>query len=142
MSDAAWAGEFAKYQAIPQYRERNAGMSLDEFKTIYWGEWTHRLLGRVIGAAFLLPVVLVALNFTGLLPGRTILHAWRWVTVAVFVFAAMATPTPDVTSMLFLAVPMLALFGVAIGICLLRDRRRGRTAPQWGDLDDDAASPL
>jgi cytochrome c oxidase assembly protein subunit 15 len=52
---SAWQVEFEKYQAIPQYRERNAGMSLDDFKTIYWWEWSHRLLARLIGAAFLVP---------------------------------------------------------------------------------------
>jgi cytochrome c oxidase assembly protein subunit 15 len=51
----AWQAEFAKYQQIPQYHELNRGMSLDEFKTIYWWEWTHRLLARLVGAAFLLP---------------------------------------------------------------------------------------
>jgi len=50
-----WQAEFEKYQAIPQYRQLNFGMSLSQFKTIYWWEWTHRLLGRLIGAAFLLP---------------------------------------------------------------------------------------
>src|SRR5271169_3900555 len=55
LSDSAWQAAFEKYQAIPQYRELNRGMSLAEFKTIYWWEWTHRLLGRVIGAAYLLP---------------------------------------------------------------------------------------
>src|SRR3954465_7523561 len=40
----AWQAEFEKYQSIPQYQELNSGMSLDEFKTIYWWEWTHRLL--------------------------------------------------------------------------------------------------
>jgi cytochrome c oxidase assembly protein subunit 15 len=53
----AWQAEFDKYKTIPQYRERHAGMSLDEFKTIYWWEWTHRLLGRLVGAAFLLPLL-------------------------------------------------------------------------------------
>src|SRR5215510_2607632 len=52
---AAWQAEFEKYQAIPQYRERNAGMSLSDFKTIYWWEWTHRMLARLVGGAFLLP---------------------------------------------------------------------------------------
>jgi cytochrome c oxidase assembly protein subunit 15 len=47
------AGEFD--QTIPQYRERNPKMTLDEFKTIYWWEWSHRLLARLVGAAFLLP---------------------------------------------------------------------------------------
>jgi cytochrome c oxidase assembly protein subunit 15 len=53
--EADWQAEFAKYKTIPQYERLNRGMSLGEFKTIYWWEWGHRLLGRVIGAAFLLP---------------------------------------------------------------------------------------
>ena len=51
----AWKAEFEKYKTIPQYRERHPGMSLDEFKTIYWWEWTHRLLARLVGAVFLVP---------------------------------------------------------------------------------------
>src|ERR1700693_5071189 len=54
LDGAQWHVEFEKYQAIPQYRALNPGMSLDAFKTIYWWEWTHRLLGRAIGAVFLL----------------------------------------------------------------------------------------
>jgi cytochrome c oxidase assembly protein subunit 15 len=55
LSEAAWQAEFAKYKQIPQYRELNRGMSLDAFKTIYWWEWSHRVLARTVGAAFLLP---------------------------------------------------------------------------------------
>jgi cytochrome c oxidase assembly protein subunit 15 len=55
LSDAQWRQEFEKYQATPQYQHVNRGMSLSEFKTIFWWEWTHRLLGRAIGVAFLLP---------------------------------------------------------------------------------------
>jgi cytochrome c oxidase assembly protein subunit 15 len=55
LTDAQWAQAFEGYKAIPQYRELNAGMSLAEFKTIFWWEWSHRLLGRVIGAVYLLP---------------------------------------------------------------------------------------
>lgn len=54
-SETAWQAEFEKYQEIPQYREHNRGMSLGQFKTIYWWEWTHRLLARATGAVFLLP---------------------------------------------------------------------------------------
>jgi cytochrome c oxidase assembly protein subunit 15 len=54
LSDNEWQAEFEKYQTIPQY-QLNRGMSLGDFKTIYWWEWAHRLLGRVVGAAFLLP---------------------------------------------------------------------------------------
>jgi len=55
LGEADWQAEFAKYRTIPQYERLNRGMSLDEFKAIYWWEWGHRLLGRLIGAAFLLP---------------------------------------------------------------------------------------
>jgi len=55
LSQQQWRTEFEKYQAIPQYRELNSGMNLDAFKTIYWWEWTHRLLGRLIGVAYFLP---------------------------------------------------------------------------------------
>jgi len=55
LNEAQWVQAFEGYKAIPQYRELNAGMSLHEFKTIFWWEWSHRLLGRVIGAVYLLP---------------------------------------------------------------------------------------
>ena len=55
LSQTAWQAEFEKYKTIPQYREVNRGMSLEEFKFIYWWEWGHRLLGRLIGVVFLLP---------------------------------------------------------------------------------------
>lgn len=51
----AWGAVFAKYQAFPEYQKINRGMSLGEFKAIFWFEYAHRLLGRVIGLAFLLP---------------------------------------------------------------------------------------
>ena len=55
LTEAQWTQAFEGYKIIPQYRELNAGMSLTEFKTIFWWEWSHRLLGRVIGAVYLLP---------------------------------------------------------------------------------------
>src|SRR5512138_3483025 len=55
LTDAQWHEAFEGYKKIPQYRELNAGMTLAEFKTIFWWEWAHRLLGRFIGAAYLLP---------------------------------------------------------------------------------------
>jgi cytochrome c oxidase assembly protein subunit 15 len=55
LSDAQWNAAFDGYKQIPQYRELNAGMTLAQFKTIFWWEWSHRLLGRVIGIAYLLP---------------------------------------------------------------------------------------
>ena len=55
LSEAAWLEVFERYKQIPQYELVNRGMSLGAFKLIYWWEWTHRFLGRLIGVAFLVP---------------------------------------------------------------------------------------
>ncbi len=55
LTDSEWRQAFDAYKLIPQYKQLNAGMSLSDFKTIFWWEWSHRLLGRVIGAVYLLP---------------------------------------------------------------------------------------
>jgi len=57
IGEAAWAAEFAAYRQSPQYQLVNTGMSLEDFKTIYFWEYVHRLLGRVIGLAFALPLL-------------------------------------------------------------------------------------
>jgi cytochrome c oxidase assembly protein subunit 15 len=57
LSDADWAAEFAKYRQIPEYRAIHFAMSLDEFKSIYFWEYFHRLLGRLIGVAFAVPFI-------------------------------------------------------------------------------------
>ncbi|MBY0531653.1 MAG: COX15/CtaA family protein [Xanthobacteraceae bacterium] len=56
LTDAAWLAEFEKYKAIPQYQQINKGMSLADFKFIYFWEWAHRLLGRIVGFAFAIPL--------------------------------------------------------------------------------------
>lgn len=68
LNEQSWQAEFAHYRAIPQYRLENRGMSLAEFKSIFWWEWAHRLLGRLVGAAFLLPFLGFAA--TGAIPRR------------------------------------------------------------------------
>ena len=57
LSDSEWKTEFDKYKAIPQFKVLNSGMTLSEFRAIFWWEWTHRLLGRLIGVIFLLPLL-------------------------------------------------------------------------------------
>ncbi|MBS0473150.1 MAG: COX15/CtaA family protein [Proteobacteria bacterium] len=57
LNDAKWQDAFAKYRQIPQYIEQNSGMSLAAFKGIFWWEWTHRLLGRLLGVLFFVPFV-------------------------------------------------------------------------------------
>jgi cytochrome c oxidase assembly protein subunit 15 len=74
LSDAAWQEEFRTYQAIPQYQERNRGMSLEQFQVIYWWEWSHRLLARATGAVFLLPFLFFL--WRGWVPPRLRLRLW------------------------------------------------------------------
>jgi cytochrome c oxidase assembly protein subunit 15 len=62
LSRADWLAAFHKYQRIPQYIREHQGMSLTQFQFIYWWEWTHRLLGRLIGFVFLLPFLFFAWN--------------------------------------------------------------------------------
>jgi len=69
MSEAHWMEEFDKYRAIPQYELVNKGMTLAEFQFIYWWEWGHRQLGRVIGLVW-------ALGFFGFLLARQIPKGW------------------------------------------------------------------
>ncbi len=57
LSEAAWLSEFEKYKQIPQYSKLFPTMTLDEFKVIYYWEWGHRVLGRIIGLAFALPLL-------------------------------------------------------------------------------------
>ncbi|MDZ3835859.1 MAG: COX15/CtaA family protein [Rhodospirillales bacterium] len=57
LSEAAWQDTFQAYRATPEYQKVNAGMSLDEFKGIFWLEYVHRLWGRLIGLAFAVPLV-------------------------------------------------------------------------------------
>jgi cytochrome c oxidase assembly protein subunit 15 len=55
LDQGQWEQAFEAYKHIPQYQKLNAGMTLLEFKTIFWWEWSHRLLGRTMGAVYLLP---------------------------------------------------------------------------------------
>ena len=68
-SEAVWLEEFDKYKAIDEYQLQNKGMSLAEFKSIYWWEWGHRQLGRVIGLVW-------ALGFVGFLVARKMPSGW------------------------------------------------------------------
>ena len=72
LTEAHWLEAFEKYKQIPEYQLVNKGMSLDEFKFIYWWEWAHRFLGRFIGLAFFLPFVYFAA--TGGLTLKTMLR--------------------------------------------------------------------
>lgn len=69
LDQATWEAEFEKYRAIPEYQLQNKGMSLEEFKVIYWWEWGHRQLGRLIGLVWLV-------GFVTFLAARQIPAGW------------------------------------------------------------------
>lgn len=77
LNDAQWQETFAKYQQTPEFRLRNHDMTLEGFKGIFWWEYVHRLLGRLIGLAFLLP-------FIYFLWRRRLSGALAWKLVGIF----------------------------------------------------------
>lgn len=95
----------------------------------------------VFGVAFEFPLLLVMLNFGGVLTGKRLLSWWRGMVMGITVFAAFATPSADPLSMLALAAPIWVLYFLAVGIALLNDRRRARRNPDAG-LSDEEASHL
>ena len=82
LSHQAWLAEFQHYQKIPQYRFINNGMSLAAFQGIYWWEWSHRLLGRLVGVVFFIPFVVF-------LATRQIPRRLVWRTAILFALGAL-----------------------------------------------------
>jgi sec-independent protein translocase protein TatC len=93
----------------------------------------------VFGMGFLLPIFVVLLNAVGVLRHETLSAARRWIIVGIFAFGAVATPTGDPLSLMVLAVPMWLLFELAVVVCRINDRRRGRLSVEA--LADDEATP-
>lgn len=92
----------------------------------------------VFGLSFELPLLLVMLNFGGIITGKRMLGWWRGMIMGITVFAAVATPSTDPVSMLGLAGPIWVLYFVATAISLLNDRRKARVAAA-GPGDDEAS---
>jgi sec-independent protein translocase protein TatC len=93
----------------------------------------------VFGLAFEMPLLLVMLNFGGVITGKRMLGWWRGMIMGITVFAAVATPSTDPLSMLALAVPIWVLYFVAAAVSLMNDRRRRLRDEQ---SPDDEASDL
>lgn len=75
------------------------------------------------GVAFVSPVLLVGLNFAGLMSAKALLAGWRWAILVAFTFAAIVTPTPDALTMILVALPICVLYFAAVGVSVLHDRR-------------------
>lgn len=82
------------------------------------------------GIAFLLPLVMVALNFMGVVKAGLWLKGWRWAIVGIFTFCAFATPNPEPTAMIFMALPIVALYFIAVYICHVHDKRAAKRRAQ------------
>lgn len=96
----------------------------------------------VFGLGFLAPLMLVLLNFAGILSAQRLIAWWRWIIFIVCIFAAVATPTGDPINMALLAGPILILIGIAIVVAWLNDRRRSRRADALDQWADDEISPI
>jgi sec-independent protein translocase protein TatC len=137
------AGVAIGYYVLPKGLEvlisfTPAGLSnFNDFNDFF--SFTVRML-LVFGLAFEIPFFVVLLNLAGVVSGQALGRYRPWIIIGTFVFAAVATPSTESISMLFLAFPMLALFLLSEVIARLVDRRRGRgRGEQWAD---DEVSPL
>jgi len=100
--------------------------------------FTIRIL-LVFGIAFVLPVVLVLLNFAGVITAQNILKSWRMAIFVSAVFGAIATPVAEPMAMFLLMVPLLILYFVAAGVATLHDKRLARKSAQ---IDLELETPL
>lgn len=93
------------------------------------------------GIAFVIPVVMVLLNFMGLVSGRAMLKAWRWIVFLSFAFTAVMVPTPEPITLIAMSAAIASLFFGAIVIALIHDKRQARRSGDE-DLSDDEASSI
>ncbi|HEX3706829.1 MAG TPA: twin-arginine translocase subunit TatC [Mycobacteriales bacterium] len=96
----------------------------------------------VFAVSFELPLLVVMLNLVGVLPAAKLRHWTRGAIFGIFLFAAVATPSQDPFTMSALAVPMCVLYGVAVLIASIHDRRVAARGGLYDDLADDELSPI
>lgn len=138
------AGAYLAYAVLPTTAGALVGLTPEDWANLFPADDFFDIVTRMVvvfGLAFELPLLLVLLNFGGVLTGGRILSWWRFMVLGITVFAAIATPTGDPLTMGLLAAPIVVLYFGAAGICLLNDRRRKRGNPDAG-LSDDEASEL
>jgi cytochrome c oxidase assembly protein subunit 15 len=141
LTDARWNEEFTLYQQTTEYQEQNWGMSLDEFRQIYWWEWGHRFLGKVLGMVYALPFFFFL--FTGRLRGRfratialfalgAIQGGVGWWMVTSGLFERLDVSPVRLAVHLGMALIILALaLWVALGAFTWPAKRSALGAPRW-----------
>ena len=137
LSEAAWLAEFERYRQIDQYQLLNKGMSLADFKFIYWWEWGHRQLGRFLGLAFFVPFLWfwakgvvrgrLALTLLGAGALGGLQAAIGWIMVASGLKPGMTAVAP-IKLMLHLTVASVILAGLVWIAAGLKERRRDAAA--------------
>ena len=134
------AGVAVAYYVLPKGMEVLIGFTPADIQSLIEFDRYLSFLIRmmlVFGVAFEIPLFVVMLNLAGVVSGKT-LGAYRpWIVIGTFVFAAVATPSTDPFSMIFLAVPMALLFLVSEVIARAVDRRRARADGLWMVGDDE-----
>jgi cytochrome c oxidase assembly protein subunit 15 len=136
LDEVAWQAAFDAYQAYPEYEIVNTGMTLDAFKTIYWYEYAHRLLGRLVGVVFLVPLVVFALRrrigrglglrLAAIFAAGAAQGALGW-----YMVASGLVDRPDVSQYRLAAHLALAVAIYALIVWTLLDVARGSVSGPW-----------
>ncbi|AJC59592.1 MULTISPECIES: twin-arginine translocase subunit TatC [Streptomyces] len=137
-------GAYLAYAVLPTTAGALVGLTPSDWSNLFPADDFFDIVTRMVlvfGLSFELPLLLVLLNFGGVLTGKRVLSWWRFMVLGITIFAAVATPTGDPLTMSLLAAPIVLLYFGAVGICLFNDRRR-RLANPDRELDDDEASEL
>lgn len=136
-------GAALAYAVLPKAMEILIGFVPDGFGSLVTGaeyfDFIIKML-LVFGVAAEIPLVVIMLNRLGIVSAQQLAQSRPWIIVGIFVFAAVATPTTDPLTMLFLAVPMLVLYFISELVARLTDRKRAKAVQS--EPSDDEASPL
>lgn len=133
-------GYFVISKSLQFFLDLSSYYDLTANLTDYFNFVTNVML--LFGAGFEFPLVVVLLNVIGIASAKRLLGWWRIATFLVFLFCAIATPTPDPFGMIALALPMVGMYFAAVGFAFLNDRRRRRKTADWDTLDPDEASVI
>jgi sec-independent protein translocase protein TatC len=133
-------GHFVVGKSMEFLLELGEGYQVINDANGYFDFVTGVMLLFAIGFEF--PLIMLMLNFTGLISARRMLGWWRIAVFLTFLFGAIVTPTPDPFGMSALAVAMSILYFAAVGVAFLNDKRKGRDKPLYTGIGDDEVSPL